>query len=400
MKKIKVLFVSHSPELGGAEKNLLDILSNLDKDIFEGYLLLPKRGLLGRDAERLGVNVFIVNYKSWIMQKIFSWKYFFYIPINIISIFKIKSLIRKLDIDIVYTNTSTVISGAIASKISRKPHIWSIHEAIGKQKESFRLLFFNRLVFTIIGKLSQHIIVNSDFIKRNFPCKYVYKISVVYNGFDINSYFVNNDEKTTLRRKYGIKEDEKVLSVIGTICNRKGQREAILSMPLILKKDQGFRLVIVGRAFKSHRQYEKEIHGIVKSHGLEKNVTFIGFKENITEIYKITNYLLVPSLIEPFGRVIVEAMLFGVPVVATRTGGMPEIVQDGYSGQLISSREPETIANAVFSMIDFPAKTQTYAENAKIEARKRFSLDTMNKKLTKILLETAARHPIMGDFGD
>lgn len=387
---MKILFISHSADLGGAEKALLDILLNLDRDRFECYLVVPKNGILEERARQFGIKTFACSYKYWLMQKRFLWKYFFYIPINIISIFKIKSLIEKLNVDIVYTNTATIISGAMASKISGRPHIWSIHEVLGKRSGGFRFFFLDKILFRIIAVLSQHIIVNSEYIKQNFPQEYRNKISIVYNGFDISQHAVKNGERAELRKKYGIDKDEIILSVIGVICDRKGQREALLAMPLLLKKNPRFKLMIIGTVFRIHNRYMKELRNIIKSNNLEKNVIFAGSIDDIAEVYKITDFLVVPSLIEPFGRVVAEAMLSGVPVIATRAGGIPEMIQSGYSGLLVDSRDPELIANAVFSLIIFPDKTKSYVENAKKEALKRFSIDGMSRNVEKILLQTAA----------
>lgn len=388
MKKIKVLFISHSPEMGGAEKALIDILVNLDKDSFEGYLTVPKSGEMEKIVKRLGVRTFVIDYRYWLMLKLSLLRYLLYIPLNIIGAVRIAVLVKKLGIDIVFTNTCTVISGALAAKMCGKAHIWSIHEMIGKGSDTFKGPFPAKAALSIINSLSKSIIVDSRFIGSVFPEEYQGKICAVYYGFNVDLYVSKKMEREELRKQYGIKEDEKVISLIGTICELKGQMNAVLAMPAIAQNFSESRLLLAGAVFGQHKKYAEEVKVVIAKSNMSKQVLLTGFKKEISEIYKISDCVILPSSVEAFGRVIVEAMLAGVPVIASRVGGIPEIITNGVDGVLIDSRTPESIAEAVTSLFKTPEIMIQYAENARRSATERFSAKTMINNIEKILRQT------------
>ena len=385
MDKVKILFISHSADLFGAEQNLLDIIIGLDKQLFDVFLVCPRKGALEEKARKVGIRTFLLTYKYWLMREKFSWRYFLYLPINFIGIFRIKRLIDDLKIDLVYTNTCTTISGALASKICRKKHIWHIHESIGNQNLFFNLWGTHKNVFTIIYLLSNRIVVNSNAVKLQFPEKYHDKITVIYNGFDIKSYSLNDEAKIDLRKKYGIKAENRVISVIGSISGRKGQKNMISAMPFILSKHPLAKLIIAGVSSDPKKRYERDLWNIISLRHLNDAVKFVGFIDDISEIYKITDCLVVPSNDEPFGRVVVEAMLFGVPVIATKVGGIPEIIENKRNGILIESNEPSVIANAVIDLLNNNTTAKSYIEEAKRNAVDRFGMQNMVKRIEEII---------------
>ncbi|OGW83142.1 MAG: hypothetical protein A2987_04300 [Omnitrophica bacterium RIFCSPLOWO2_01_FULL_45_10] len=392
MIKIKLIFISHSAEYGGAEKNLLDIITNIDRDYYEVYLLFPREGLFEEEIRRRGIRCFIINYKYWVDPKPFSLRLLLNLPLNIIGAFRIVRLIKKIGIDMVYTNTCTVISGAIASFICGKPHLWHIHEHIGRRGGAFCLPIFNGLIPKLIHLLSSHIIVNSAAVKDDFPKAYQEKVSTIYYGFEIPADGPKDNEKEEIKRRYGVEENEKIISVIGVICDRKGQREATLALSIIAKEKSNFRLLLAGKEYRSNRPYISELSAIISRNNLQGRMIFTGFIEDIKEIYAISDMLLVPSSAEPFGRVVVEAMLYGVPVIATRVGGIPEIVEDGKTGILINSRGPEEIAAAILRLSGAPQEARRLVETARRTAIERFGMARMMFEIESIIKETWQRN--------
>lgn len=385
MKKIKLMFVSHSADLGGAEKVLLDVITNLS-NAFEACLVVPRKGLLTEKAHQAGIPTFIVAYRYWLVSKPFTLKYFLYVMMDLVAAIKIKALIRKLDVDIVYTNTSTVIVGAIASKLSKKPHVWHIHESIGRRNGEFQNFFFsNKFVFKIINNLSVFIITTSDAVKKQFPSGCLDKVFTVYPGFNTGSYAIKDKDNDEIKKKYGIGVGLKVISLVGAISERKGQRETILAMSLVLKKNLNCVLIISGKCSESQKRYGETLSSIIQQHGLQKAVIFTGFKEDISEIYTMTDILIVPSETEPFGRVVVEAMLFGLPVIANKVGGIPEIIKNGINGVLINSRQPQDIADAIIGLLGSPDNVRDYAREGKRLAEERFGMDKMIAGIERVI---------------
>jgi glycosyltransferase involved in cell wall biosynthesis len=385
MRRIKILFVSHSAEMFGAEKCLLDIMANMDRELYEVFLLCPKEGVLNDAAADLGIRTFVVPFRYWLARSRFPYRLLYYLPVNVRGIFKIKKLIEENCIDLIYTNTCTVISAAIASYIAGKPHIWHVHESIGRQTDAFSLMLAKDLVLKIIDGLSKVIIVNSMAIRKIFPDEYGGKIRIIYNSFDVRKYDSCAAERDTIRRRYGISDDVKVISMVGSISNRKGQRNLIEAMPELLRRFPGSRVIIAGASAGPEVNYEAELHRFISDAGMEAHVSFLGFMENVSDIYKMTDLLMVPSKDEPFGRVIVEAMLYGIPVIATKVGGIPEIIEDGVNGALIDSRSPKVIAEAVTAMFNSPEISRRYALEGRKRAANRFDVNNIISQVEEVV---------------
>jgi glycosyltransferase involved in cell wall biosynthesis len=296
---------------------------------------------------------------------------------------------RNLKVHCTYTNTAVVISGALASKICNIPHIWHIHESIGTGKDQFQHFLGLGFIFRLIDKLSIRIIANANKIKTIFPQSMWYKICVVYNGFNIKQVNTEISKNSESRIRTQSADDKLTIAVIGNLSERKGQRIAILAMPMILKNYPSTKLLIVGKDTSPNQAFLKTLESLVKQYSLDNHVKFVGYQENVDEIYARTDLLLVPSSVEPFGRVIVEAMLAGVPVLATAVGGIPEIIEHGKNGILLQSREPNVIADAVITLLGSEERRRTFAATARLMAEQRFNMNTMIKEIEDIICEVS-----------
>lgn len=380
----RILFISHSSEFYGAEKYLHDLLRHIDSNKFKVYLICPRPGYLIEEASKIGLKNFVISYERWLLPQRFAWRMLYHVPINIIAVFKIAWLLYKLKIECVYTNTSVVLSGALASKMCNIPHIWHVHETIATGQEQFQHFLGLRFVFGLIDSLSTRIVVNSNKIKNIFPPRMQKKICVVYNGFNTKPFNAATYNKKAL--SFAINH-ERAVAVVGNLCERKGQKAAILAMPLIMKRYPSLKLLLVGKDTAPDQIYLRNLQALVKQYELGKNVLFIGYQEKMNEVYAKVDVLLVPSSDEPFGRVIVEAMLAGVPVIANAVGGIPEIIEHGKNGILLESREPHVIANAVVDLLGSEEKRESLSSVARVMAEERFDITRMIKKIEEIILD-------------
>jgi len=393
MRKLKVLFVSHSSELYGAELNLLDIIKGLDLDIFEPYLLCPRKsGALVDAARALGVRVEFVFYKYWIWRKCFDWRYICYLLINLMSVFPVVRIIRGNSIDIVYTNTVTVISGALAAKFTGRHHIWHIHETISNGPEGFKFFGLTKFIFYVIYWLSQDVVVNSKFLQKLFPSTCEDKIKIIYNSFEVESDLFSCVDKKNIRmnyKDYGIVPESKIVGVVGGFSARKNQEAAILAMTHLLKKFPETKLVLFGQDSTSGKKYEVKLRSAVERLELSKNVIFAGYVSDLQMVYGVLDILLVPSSDETFGRVIVEAMLFNVPVVAASVGGIPEIIEHGKTGLLCDMNNPDNIANILADLLSAKYDLANITDNAYKFVKSKFSSTKMQSQIKDCLLGCA-----------
>jgi glycosyltransferase involved in cell wall biosynthesis len=151
--------------------------------------------------------------------------------------------------------------------------------------------------------------------------------------------------------------------IVGSINRHKNQKEAIQAVDILVQKGRDVRLLVVG---DGNREYKQELLRFVKERCLESHVEFTGFAYNVGEMLRKAGTLVLCSQAEPFGRILVEAASVGCPVIATNSGGAPEIVVHGKTGLLYEPGCPDQLAAAIEEILDHAAlrrKLRTAAYN-------------------------------------
>lgn len=171
--------------------------------------------------------------------------------------------------------------------------------------------------------------------------------SVIYDGLDLDE-FRSTRERDDVREELGIDADALVVGVVGNIQEWKGQRILLEAMVEVTKSYPTAVALIVGGAHRSGRQYAEGLRQFVASEGLADNVIFTGAREDVSDLMRCMDVVAHTSTRgEPFGRVIIEGMSVGRPVVATRAGGVPEFVHDGDNGLLVPAGDATALASTL-----------------------------------------------------
>lgn len=376
-----ILFVSHSAELNGAERMLLQILKKIDRKKFHPWLLLPKPGPLGEEVRKLGIEEEIVPCKWWITEKSKTWKQPFSWFWNIRSVLRVLRILRRRKISLVFSNSSVAFSGALAAKMKKIPHIWSIHEILSGKNSLLHFFFGKRALLRLISWLSTRIIVNSSASQKAFEENK--KIRLVYNGIETNHKNARSEE--SLREEFGLLKNDFILSVVGKIYREKGQREVTMAVDSLRQTYPQVRLLIVGGV--KDRDYYLELERLIEERNLEQHVIFTGYRRDILEFLRFVNLLVVASSVDSFGLAALEAMSVGTPVLAVCAGGLPEVISPGDNGFLIESPDPELIREAVQSLLQNPSRMKEVSEKGIQTAKKRFSSEEQIKKIQKVMEE-------------
>jgi glycosyltransferase involved in cell wall biosynthesis len=299
---------------------------------------------------------------------------------HILPVFKLFFIIKKLDINIVHTNSIMSIDPSIAAKIAGIPHIWHIREAIGNHQDAivrFPLQRFPGIFSFFMDKLSDRVIVNSNFTlshaQKSFPHR---KLEVIYNSLP-DDWFVQKEYKS-----------DKSEFVVGTIANVTAQMK-------------NHKLVIEVAAILKHRYPEInvtfQIYGNLPADnspyylGLKKKidhlyvggiVKFMG-RIPVESIYSEIDILFHPFGKEGFGRIYIEAMGKGIPVVALEGGGADELIEDGVTGYKVNAFQPETVADKIVELITNSASYQTISNNGFEYASSQFRSSRMWEQIEK-----------------
>jgi glycosyltransferase involved in cell wall biosynthesis len=350
-KKLRIGFLNDSSRIGGAEKSLAFLIKNLNSSVFESVVICPKGGPLIDELASQNIHVIARDISRFSRKhRVFNY---------VASLFKLLYLIKKLRIDIIHCNTIGAAHWGlpIGSLLSR-PVVCHIRSSSYTKFSSFVVKFYKHSRFIAI----------SHFVKQSLTDVGVPddKIAVVYNGVDTDLY--NPDKLSTNYQKEFEKYREVLkIGVLGRIETWKRHID-VLEAAGMIRESLRFHLFIVGEVWD---QKDLSLLQMLKSRindlRLNNHVTFTGFRKDIPAFMAGLDVIVVPSEGEPFGRVTIEAMAIGKPVIGTMSGCTPEIIQDGVNGILVPVKSPGAIARALQVLANNPA----YAARLGRQARRR-----------------------------
>ena len=373
MKKstTKILLAHSSNDLYGASKILLNIIELLINEGYRVYLFLPEKGPLLENNIIEKCNIEIVEFG------VFRKQYFnFFGLINrfyhiVRSTLVIRRFILKNEIDLVYTNTSTLISPTIASKFSGIPSIFHIHEIPVSSKfyTKFLVTFFNLFSTRLISVSNS---VRNYWIENGLTNE---KIITIYNGFDFNF----SNEKN-------LSKSEIVFCNISRIIPYKGHLFLIELFNELSKYKDDLILNIVGDTLPAYKSYYDKLKEKVSKHNLEKNIRFLGFKPNVSEILKKSNFFIhCPISPDPLPTVIFEAIESETPIIFTNMGGCYEILDSGKNGLTIDNLSLKKSVESILEFIDNTTEQEKNIKNAKSFVEKNFQMSSFNHSLKNLI---------------
>jgi glycosyltransferase involved in cell wall biosynthesis len=375
---MKILFLDQSGKPGGAELCLIDIAKPYRDSCLVGLFADgPFRHLLEQQhipVQVLATQPIQVRKESSLAQGLGSLGSL--VPL-------IAQVVRKAsEYDLIYANTQkALVVGALASFFSRRPLVYHLHDILSKDHFS---LTNRRLAVTLANRFASLAIANSKaslaaFVEAGGRPDIT---EVVYNGFEPELYRTNESDVSPLRQQLGL-EARFIVGHFSRLSPWKGQHvllEALAHCP------NDVAAILVGDALFGEQDYVQHLHSLVAALGLEERVRFLGFRSDIVQLMSACDLVAHTSTApEPFGRVIIEAMLCGRPVVAARAGGVVELVEHGVTGWLVSPGEPQQLAEVITTCRNQPEHTATIAHQAQSQASQRFHLTTINQQIAQLL---------------
>lgn len=374
---MRVCFISHSSKPGGgAELSLLDLVDALKARDVECCCILrkPDHGMKSL-LERRGVETLVVSFKWWMHTRrgLYHTVRRSLPTYQALSIARLAFAIRRLGCDIVYTNSITVGAGAIASKFLGNPHILHIRE-FGDDDFDLEYDWGRKRTRKLIGKLSAACIANSQAVADEFRPD-IRDIDVVYNSVSIPDEAAAADDAPW--RVPGALR----CILLGKVTPGKGQQEAINAFARLAESNVPAELLIMGPALGAHGSLISEM---INNHGLNDRVHVRGSTPNPIPYLNSADVLLMCSRREAFGRVTVEAMKLGKPVIGSRSGGTPEILDSGRTGLLYPPGDAQELADKIQYLYEHPSERQHMGENARLYAM-RYNSDELGDNVLKIL---------------
>ena len=369
----KVIHILGSLLPGGAELALLRILNEWkDNDFSFSVFYTRDFDQLKPEFENVGVKTTGLGWKN---ERDFT------------KIFKLIKLFRKEKPKIVHTHLWTgnywVV---IAARLSGVPIIIeTVHDIFHHSKKGIIIHRLLRPIYSSFINFSVYVskAVN-NYIINNFK-KPPNSSGVIINGI-LKRTDSDIEKKEELKFELGLKKETHLLLTIANLIPVKKGYEVYLKAIHSLVKNgiKNIHAVIVGSARDDYPDFLKQLKEKVKDYNIDEYVTFLGYRTDINELLKSADFLVMPSLYEGGPIVVLEAMRAGIPVIATRTGAVPEYIIEGESGLIIEPGNITALAGAIGKLLQHPEKWNTMGDKGKKHFEDNFTIDKTVEKLTKL----------------
>lgn len=364
MGKIKVLFISHSAGIAGAEVCLRTLVKHLDRNKFEPVVVFPSMGPLRDDVEKMGVRTHIVKLEWWIRTRRD------FVDKGTPLLHRVNALAEIIESerpDVVHSNTSVICEGALAARLCGVPHLWHLHEILDGHP-SLNALFPLPVVYWLMGSLSTHVVAVSRAIVTRFEHLIgAEKLSIIPNGSDQQAALPMHQ---SVREELSLSDDAIVALAVGSLVPEKGYGTMLQALARVRQGGRHVHLVIAGWGA------ETTVHAFqaqVRALGLRDVVHYLGFRNDIPQLMNQCDLFLLSSLTESFSLVTLDAMAAGKPVIATDCGGPSEIVLNGETGYLVPVNDTAEIAARIIELTDDPSKMLTFGERGRVQFRERYT---------------------------
>lgn len=369
-KKLMVVTPYFYPESGGVANHTYNLYKRVAKKNYEIIIITSgkKNEIMEENLEGMKVYRLPRQFKISNTPISFGWKK------------QIKDIIEKEKPDLILGHMPVAFICDITLPLSLKekvPFIIKYHHGGSMKKGKFPIDILIGLYETIflkrIFKRSNKIITSSEFVKKIFLNKYLDKTMVITPAVDIKLFKPSrSNPKNRILFVGNLKKSE----------NYKGLNYLLESMSLIKNKNSKIKLIVVGDGDYRHH-YEK----LSKDLGIEENVEFKGeLKEReLIKEYNNINILVLPSLMESFGMVLIEAMACKKPVIGSNIGGIPYVIDDGKNGLLVPPKDPQALAGAIMKILENPKLAKQMGENGYKKVKDNFTWDKKVIETEKIV---------------
>jgi glycosyltransferase involved in cell wall biosynthesis len=278
---------------------------------------------------------------------------------------RIAKFIRDERIDIIHSHTRiTQLMGELLSRQTGVPYVSTCHGF-------YKLRFFRRMfpcwgckIIAISRAVYDHLIKDFKMDQKN--------IALIPNGIDMAEFTIlPSDARKDLRERYKI-SDGPLIGIIARLADVKGHVYLIEAMKDVIIAFPSAKLFIVGEG-----REEKRLRALVNSLGLSENIQFFKVVNRSAEMLPIFDVFVLPSTDEGLGLSAMEAQASGLPVVASRVGGLPDVIEHNRSGVLVEPRNPKALAEAIVGILQNPAKAWDMGRMARVFIEKHFNSSRM-----------------------
>jgi glycosyltransferase involved in cell wall biosynthesis len=369
----RILYVHGIEAIGGAERDLIALLKTLDHHKWEPHVVCPGTGPFREQLRVIAVPTHALSLPPW--RK----------PLAVFqrrsAVGRLKALVNQLDPAMIHVNDYWWAPHAVKAIEIRPsnpvPIVAQVRQEI--EPEKVRRYGLDRIeaVIAMSRQIEQSLIAGGVSVKN---------VRTVYSGIDLSEKQPTHDDQA-IRQMIGLPNGAVLLGTVANLFPRKGYEVMLRALPAIVRVVPTVHYVIVG---SDDTDYADRLKRLAHELKIIDRVHIVGFQDPVQPFLATLDLYVHPALMEGFGIAVVEAMAMGKAVVATTTGGLPEVVAQGETGLLVPPADVESFAAAVVALLQDRLRREQMGRNGKARAHERFSLDASVAQMEQLYGEVLA----------
>jgi glycosyltransferase involved in cell wall biosynthesis len=373
---MKTLFISHVGNPGGAEYDMMSLCRAMP----DTSVLLLEHGPLRETLQSQGIECDVLPLPARVQSVRRSGSLLGSLkvaPAVIGMLWKLAQKLKEYDVIVPYSQKAFVLT-VLARVFVRRPTIWFMNDLISAEHFSGHLA---KAMVWLANHNAQHVVVNSQASRDAWIAAggNAERCSISYSGIDSSRIANIDKEKVAAHRTEFSKKAKFVGVMVGRLASWKGQHivlQALVGLPDVC-------IVFLGEALFGEQEYKQQLLDYIERHGLQDRALLLGHREDVLEVMASADVVIHSSTApEPFGRVIVEGMMVGKPVIAANAGGPREIIENECSGLLTEPGEPAELRKAIRRLI----VDRTFAHKIAMAGKQRaHELFDVNEKVSQFL---------------
>ena len=354
----RILYVHGIEAIGGAERDLIALLKTLDRHKWEPHVVCPGTGPFREQLHAIAVPTHALSLPPW--RK----------PLTLFqrrsAVERLGALVNQLDPAMIHVNDIWWVPHTVMALASRMfnpvPIVAHVRQEIEPAKVRRYWLDRVEAVIAISRQIEQSLIAGGVSAR---------KARTIYSGIDLSKRQSTHDGRA-IRQMIGLPDGAALLGTVANLFPRKGYEVMLRALPTIIHAVPTVHYIIVGNDDNDYANRLKQLAHELK---IAERVHIVGFQDPVQPFLASLDLYVHPALMEGFGIAVVEAMAMGKAVVATTTGGLPEVVAQGETGLLVPPGDVESLAATVVSLLQDRVRREQMGLCGRTRAHERFSLD-------------------------
>lgn len=373
---LRIAYIDYSSKLGGAEYLLLNLLNLLPRKEIIPFLFCRRGSALSLEAKKLGIQTEIIELPgfystSWVWghEKVLNPFAVLWNGLGLVfTAWQLRQRIKPLRIDIIQTNTIPAhISGGLAARSLKISCVWYFHDLV----ETHRLAGFIGFIWRMLAAILPNWIIAVSHAVLN-SLSTTPRRKVIYAGV-LDTSKIENKTVPSLSKSLDLPDSSNLVGFLGRIAYTKGLEYLIEAAHLVVEQNHFIHFVIFGGVALGEENYKAKLDKSIEQLELINNWHWMGHVDYVKEYLKELDFFVFPSRREAFGLAVVEAGLSGKAVIASSVGGIPEIIENGSTGIIVTPEDAGQLASAIMKLVNNPKLAIVMGKNARIRVSTLFN---------------------------